>query len=64
MTEEYLVSQRQAVKMLMDVGLSRRSAYYRLTTIPSRTVFDTLVFSRVDVDLLREKVAKKLTVEG
>jgi hypothetical protein len=58
--EQFLVSQRQAVGMLRQCGLSRRAAYYRLTTIPSRVLVDSKVFSRVDVELLCEKVAQGL----
>ena len=58
--EQFLVSQRQAVGMLRRCGLSRRAAYYRLTTIPSRVLVDSKVFSRVDVELLCEKVAQGL----
>ena len=54
--DEYLVSQRQAVKMLQDCGLSRRAAYYRLQHVPSSTLVDTRVFSRVDVEVLCERI--------
>jgi hypothetical protein len=56
--DEYLVSQRQAVKMLRDLGLSRRAAYYRLNTIPSRILVDSRVYSRIDVELLIERLTR------
>jgi hypothetical protein len=62
--EQYLVSQRQAVGMLRRCGLSRTAAYKRLTTIPSRVLVDSKVFSRVDVELLCEKVAQGLAPSG
>jgi RNase adaptor protein for sRNA GlmZ degradation len=55
--EEYLVSQRQAVKMLRDTGLSRRAAYYQVDNLPHRMLVDSKVYARVDVELLREKIA-------
>jgi len=58
--EDYLVSQRQAVGMLRRCGLSRTAAYNRLAKIPSRVLVDSKVFSRVDVELLCEKVAQGL----
>jgi len=56
--DEYLVSQRQAVKMLRDVGLSRRAAYYQIGTLPSRVLVDAKVYARVDVEMLREKLTR------
>jgi hypothetical protein len=56
--EEYLVSQRQAVKMLRDVGLSRRAAYYQIGTLPFRIIVEAKVYARVDVEVLREKLAR------
>lgn len=61
MDEQYLVSQRRAVAMVRELGLSRRAAYYRLTTIPSQMFLDARVYSRVDVDLLRERIRRGLT---
>ena len=54
--ESHVYSQREAVKMLKKCGLSRRSAYYRLGKLPSRVFLDTNVYSRVDVDLLCERL--------
>ena len=60
MQESYLVSQRRAVEMLMTCGLSRRAAYYRLEALPYRTVFDTNVYSRIDVELICEQLRGEL----
>lgn len=62
--DEYLVSQRQAVKMLRDIGLSRRAAYYQVDHLEARTLVDSKVYARVDVELLREKLTRNATVEG
>jgi hypothetical protein len=62
MDDEYLVSQRQAVKMLRDVGLSRTAAYQRLNKLPSRTLVDSRVWSRIDVELLVEKITRDAKV--
>jgi hypothetical protein len=51
-----LVSQRQAAQMLRECGLSRRSAYYRLSKMPSRTLVESRVFSRIDVELACEAI--------
>lgn len=56
--DEYLVSQRQAAKMLVVAGLSRRAAYYQLESLPSRVRFDTKVYARVDVELLRDSLTR------
>lgn len=57
--EEYLVSQRQAVKMLMaTTGLSHTGAYHRLEGIPSRVLVDSRVWSRIDVELLCERLTR------
>lgn len=58
MTSDYLVSQRQAVKMLRDSGLSRRAAYYQLDHLESRHLLDMNVYARVDVELLRAKLTE------
>ena len=47
-----LVSQRRAVDMLRECGLSRSTAYYRLGKLDSREFLDQKVYSRVDVDVL------------
>ena len=60
MQDGYLVSQRRAAEMLMNCGLSRRAAYYRLGTLPSRVVFDTNVYSRIDVELICEQLKGEL----
>lgn len=57
--DEYLVSQRQAVEMLMAAGLSRRAAYYRLDGLPSRVLVDARVWTRIDVELLREMLTRE-----
>ena len=54
--DSHLVSQRQAAGMLQECGLSRRAAYYRLSKLPSRVFLDSNVYSRVDVDLLCERL--------
>lgn len=56
--DEYLVSQRQAVKILMAAGLSRRAAYYRLETLPSRILVDSRVWERIDIALLCERLTR------
>lgn len=57
--DEYLVSQRQAVKMVQACGLSRTGAYQRLDSIPSRVLVDSRVWSRIDVELLCETLTRK-----
>jgi hypothetical protein len=59
--DNYLVSQRQAAQMLRDCGLSRRAAYYRLDTLPSRTLVESKVYSRIDVELLCEQLKSGVT---
>jgi hypothetical protein len=58
MDDSVLISQRQAVKMLRDVGLSRTAAYQRLNKLPSRILVDSRVWSRIDVELLVEKLTR------
>jgi hypothetical protein len=59
--DNYLVSQRQAAQMLRDCGLSRRAAYYRLDTLPSRILVESKVYSRIDVELLCEQLKSGVT---
>jgi hypothetical protein len=57
--DEYLVSQRQAVKMLVATGLSRTAAYQRLERDRiGRILVDAKVYSRIDVELLVEKLTR------
>lgn len=58
---QYLVSQRQAAKMLQEAGLSRRAAYYHLEQIPSRILVDAKVFARVDVELRVAEIRAGIT---
>jgi hypothetical protein len=54
--DEYLVSQREAVRMLRETGLSRRAAYGRLERVPFRTILDAKAYSRIDVEILCDRI--------
>ena len=63
---EYLVSQRQAVKMLMgaDPTMKRTAAYRRLDAVPSITLLDAKAYRGVDVALLCAKVTENRRESG
>ena len=56
--DTYLVSQKTAVKMLRDIGMSRRAAYYQIGQLPSRVQLDQNVYARVDVEMLRDSLTR------
>lgn len=55
---DYLVSQHQAVKMLMTTGLSRTAAYKRLDKLPSDILVGSRVWSRINVETLIAKLTR------
>ena len=60
---EYLISQREAVSMLMECGLLRTAAYNHLRRHGlGRMLVGHTVYSRVDVELLCAKVTENRRV--
>jgi hypothetical protein len=60
---ESLISQTEAVKMLMDAGKTRTNAYNTLSRhLPTRTLVGHKVYSRIDVELLIAKMQQEVEI--